>query len=188
LTLLSEPRKVFSSLSSFIQGRINNTANYHARNNLGSEKKVILWPNLQPSSYHRKNLCNKGLNIIHKFPYTVWKIRKQDGIPHAICELIQCFYRGSRYTLEVEGNIGEWFDIITDVKQGCALSLLVFLMVMGLDSQTKHCNYLNMPPMDRDSQLGDLDFADDTYTHRFLRRHEENYFRTKQSGSGSSSG
>ena len=53
------------------------------------------------------------------------QILKCYEIPHSIS-----FYRGSRCAVRAEGEISEWFEVITGVRQGCVFSQLIFLMVM----------------------------------------------------------
>ena len=61
---------------------------------------------------------------------SVWNILKSYGIPEHIVRVIRRFYQGSRCSVRVDGQLSDWFEIITGVRQGCLLSPLLFLIVM----------------------------------------------------------
>ena len=44
--------------------------------------------------------------------------------------MVKIFYEDFMCTVENQGEIGEWFDIKTGVKQGCNMSGFFFLIVM----------------------------------------------------------
>jgi len=52
------------------------------------------------------------------------------GIPNKIVDIIQSFYDNSRCAVKSEGQLGEWFQVVTEVRQGCILLPRIFLMVM----------------------------------------------------------
>jgi hypothetical protein len=63
--------------------------------------------------------------------------------------------------VRADGEVGEWFQIITGVRQGCVLSPMIFLLVMdwimkrATDTVTNGLEWVN------GERLPDLDFADD---------------------------
>ena len=101
----------------------------------------------------------KAFDCLHR--PAVWKILTCYGIPEKIIRVIQNFYKGSRCAVRSDGKIGDWFQIITGVKQGCLLSPLIFLIVM--DWILKHALDKNSVGLDwvDGRKLADLDFADD---------------------------
>jgi len=70
----------------------------------------------------------KAFDCIHRI--AVWNILRCYGIPERVIKVIQSFYNDSRCAVRAEGEMGEWFQIITGVRQGCVLSPLIFLLVM----------------------------------------------------------
>ena len=71
------------------------------------------------------------------------------------------FYNNSRCAVRSNGQLGEWFQVVTGVRQGCILSPFIFLLVMdwvlkrALDDSKCGIQWVN------DGQFTDLDFADD---------------------------
>jgi exonuclease III len=101
----------------------------------------------------------KAFDCVHRS--SVWNIMKCYGIPTKIVDIIQRFYNNSRCAVRNNGQLGEWFQVVTGVRQGCILSPLIFLLVMdwvlkrSLDDSTCGIQWVN------GGQLTDLDFADD---------------------------
>jgi len=60
----------------------------------------------------------------------VWQIMKSYGIVDSIIDIVKCLYANSRCSVRTEGELGEWFQIVTGVRQGCILSPLLFLLVI----------------------------------------------------------
>jgi Reverse transcriptase (RNA-dependent DNA polymerase)/Endonuclease/Exonuclease/phosphatase family len=91
----------------------------------------------------------------------VWNILAQYGIPAKIIDIIKGMYKESRCAVKMEGKLGEWFQIITGVRQGCILSPLLFLIVIdwvmrrGIDEKSRGIEWRGI------ERLADLDFADD---------------------------
>ena len=44
------------------------------------------------------------------------------GIPEKLLKMVKLFYDGFQCAVEEQGEIGEWFDVTTGVKQGCNMS------------------------------------------------------------------
>jgi len=70
----------------------------------------------------------KAFDCVHR--HSVWNIMKCYGITNKIVDIIQNFYNNSRCAVRSNGQLGEWFQVVTGVRQGCILSPLIFLMVM----------------------------------------------------------
>ena len=86
---------------------------------------------------------------------------KSYGIPSKIIDIIRSFYDCSRCAVRYGGEVGEWFQIVTGVRQGCVLSPLIFALVVdwvmarvAKDADTG-LRWVN------GDRLRDLDFADD---------------------------
>ena len=56
----------------------------------------------------------------------LWKILRSYGVSDKICKLIRALYGSSKSAVRVDGELSEWFDIKTGVRQGCVLSPLLF--------------------------------------------------------------
>jgi hypothetical protein len=101
----------------------------------------------------------KAFDCVHR--PSVWNIMRCYGIPAKIVDIIQRFYNNSRCAVRSNGQLGEWFQVVTGVQQGCILSPLIFLLVMdwvlkrSLDDSKCGIQWVN------GGQLTDLDFADD---------------------------
>ena len=61
---------------------------------------------------------------------TVWTILSQYGIPDQVIEVIRNLYNNSRSAVGINGQIGEWFHVITGVHRGCNLSPLLFAIAI----------------------------------------------------------
>ena len=82
-------------------------------------------------------------------------------IPDKITDIIRSFYDGSRCAVRYGGEIGEWFEIVTGVRQGCVLSPMIFAIVVDwvMRRATKD-GHTGLKWVEED-RLKDLDFADD---------------------------
>ena len=63
--------------------------------------------------------------------------------------------------LRADGEVGEWFQIITRVRQGCVVSPLIFLLVMDWIMKRAADMGANGVKWVNGERLTDLDFADD---------------------------
>jgi len=86
---------------------------------------------------------------------------KKHGIPDDVITIIKNLYDDGQRAVKWSGVIGEWFIVITGIRQGCILYPLLFALVMdwiirtalnGLDVGIKWIY---------GSRLCDLDYADD---------------------------
>ena len=61
---------------------------------------------------------------------SLWWIMKKYGIPDDTVVIIQNLYEEGPSSVRWNGAIGEWFTVMTGVRQGCILSPLLFAVVM----------------------------------------------------------
>ena len=101
----------------------------------------------------------KAFDCVHR--PSVWNILRSYGIPDKIIGIIQNFYKDSRCAVRADGQQGEWFQIVTGVRQGCLLSPLIFLLVVDWILKRSTSNNECGLPWNEGQTLTDLDFADD---------------------------
>ena len=101
----------------------------------------------------------KAFDCIHRI--SVWNILRCYGIPEKVIKVIQSFYKDSRCAVRADGEVGEWFQIITGIRQGCVLSPLIFLLVMDWILRRVADTGNNGLEWVDGQRLTDLDFADD---------------------------
>ena len=61
----------------------------------------------------------------------LWKILRHYGISSELVDLIRAMYAGSCCSVIDNGKMSDWFDVKTDVRQGCVMS--GFLCIMAVD-------------------------------------------------------
>jgi len=69
------------------------------------------------------NDFRKAFDCIHR--PSLWAILRQYGIPEGIVTIIQNLYKDNKSNVKINGMSGEWFDVVTGVRQGCTLSPFV---------------------------------------------------------------
>ena len=84
----------------------------------------------------------------------VWQIMKR------IIDIVKCLYNNSRCAVRTEGELAEWFQTVTGVRQGCILSPLIFLLVIDWVMKKATCDTTSGIEWLTDSKLKDLDLAD----------------------------
>jgi len=101
----------------------------------------------------------KAFDSVHRG--SLWKIMKKYGIPTKIIEIFRSLYDDGRSAVSWGGVVGEWFQVMTGVQQGCALSPVLFVLVVDwvMKRTTKGRNF-GLRWIDED-RLGVVDFADD---------------------------
>jgi len=57
---------------------------------------------------------------------TLWEVCSQYDIPKKLCRLLQALYSKTKAAVRVEGELTDWFDVKTGLRQGCLLSPLLF--------------------------------------------------------------
>jgi len=57
---------------------------------------------------------------------------RQYGIPEGIVTIIQNLYKDRKSNVKINGMSGEWFEVVTGVRQGCALFIFFVCDSAGL--------------------------------------------------------
>jgi len=177
ITLLSVPGKAFASVvlsrlrrcvvtylrqeqAGFRPGRSCNDRIFALRQII---KKVTAWQ--IPVMINFVDF-RKAFDCIHR--PSLWLILRQCGIPDSIVAIIQSLYKSSKSRIKLNGMTGDWFDVVTGVRQGCILSPLLFAIVMDWIMKKSLRNYKGGLEWTGGSRLCDLDFADDIALNRDL--------------------
>jgi len=90
----------------------------------------------------------------------LWKVMRHMGYPEKIIRILESLYKGSLSAVRTNGDIGEWFETIVGVLQGCMLSPLLFnifleiIMAMALKD-------VDAGALINGSIINNLRFADD---------------------------
>ena len=61
---------------------------------------------------------------------SMWSILRQYGIPDTTVTIIQNLHQGSRSCVKLNSVSGDWFEVVTGVRQGCILSPLLFAIAI----------------------------------------------------------
>jgi len=86
---------------------------------------------------------------------------KEVRIPDGIIVIIQNLYEEGQSSVKWNGAIGEWFTVMTGVRQGCILSPLLFALIMDWIMKTALSDLDVGLEWIHGSRLCDLDYADD---------------------------
>ena len=86
---------------------------------------------------------------------TMWKLMRYYGILEKLISIIKITYKGMNCRVLHEGKTTNQFEVKTGMKQGCILSLFLFLMVIDWTMRASAEQWILW------EQLDDLDFADD---------------------------
>ena len=104
----------------------------------------------------------KAFDSVHR--ESLWLIMKKYGIPEKIVKIVKTFYEDFQCAVEHQGEICEWFQIKSGVKQGCNMSGFLFLIIMDWVMRRTVRHGENGIRWRFTSKLDDLDFADDIAT------------------------
>jgi hypothetical protein len=170
ITLLSIPGKVLASIIlRRIQGAVDSVLRQQQagfrKGRSCSEQIFILRQIVEKCVEGNVNVLVNFVDFKKAFDSVqrpvVWNILAQYGIPEKIINIIKGMYAESRCAVRTEGKLGEWFQIVTGVRQGCILSPLLFLLtidwVMRRSTKEGECGL----EWEGEGKLADLDFADD---------------------------
>ena len=73
----------------------------------------------------------KPLIVVNRVNREVlWKLLRYYGVPEKITNLMTKFYEGFKAQIVHSRLLPEFFEVLTEVRQGCLLSLLLFLVVL----------------------------------------------------------
>ena len=89
---------------------------------------------------------------------TLWKLLRHYRVLEKIITLIRCTYQDMRCSIAPASQESDSFNVKTAVRQGCLLSLFLFLLVINWITTTGRNNRMQCTLL---TQLDDLDFADD---------------------------
>ncbi|CAF1097070.1 unnamed protein product [Didymodactylos carnosus] len=96
----------------------------------------------------------------------LWIVLESYGIPSGLVQVISNLYKGARCAVRVDGQLTDWFDVSTGVRQGCVLSGILFAViydyVMRCASSCPEAG-IDMRRQDETRRriLSDLAYADD---------------------------
>src|SRR6218665_2086785 len=89
-------------------------------------EKTLMWQTAVVTNFVD---FRKAFDSVHR--ESIWKILETYGIPTKIVDLIKNFYEDSHCAVRCGGELGEWFRVVSGVRQGCVLSSpLIFTIVV----------------------------------------------------------
>ncbi|XP_056009407.1 uncharacterized protein LOC130051481 [Ostrea edulis] len=91
----------------------------------------------------------------------MWKILSAYGLPDKIVALVKAFYNNYECCVIHNGKQSDWFNVHTGVRQGCIISLLLFITAIDWCMRSTLGNENTGIRWTLESFLEDLDFADD---------------------------
>jgi hypothetical protein len=56
----------------------------------------------------------------------MWWILKRIGVPPKLLAVIMGLHKGMRARMRVDGKVGEWFEVVLGLRQGCVIAPLLF--------------------------------------------------------------
>ena len=92
---------------------------------------------------------------------TLWKLLRHFGVPEKLTNIIRNSYEGLTCRVVDGSQLTDAFQVRTGVRQGCLLSLFLFLLAIDWVMTTSTTQKRNGIHWSLWTQLDDLDFADD---------------------------
>ncbi|VDP51700.1 unnamed protein product [Schistosoma curassoni] len=92
---------------------------------------------------------------------TLWKLLRYYGVPQKIVNIIRNSYDELNCKIVHGGQLADSFEVKIGVRQGCLLSLFLFLLVIDWIMKTSTCEGNRGIQWTSRIQMDDLDFADD---------------------------
>ena len=111
----------------------------------------------------------KAFDSVHH--ESLWLIMKKYGIPEKIVRIVRTFYEDFQCAVIDQGELCEWFNIKSGVKQGCNMSGFLFLIIMDWIMKKTVGHGENGIRWKLTSKLDDLDFADDVVLLSSTKQH-----------------
>ena len=56
----------------------------------------------------------------------LWKVCQEYSVSKKLCRLLQALYASTKSAVRVDGELTDWFDVNTGLRQGCILSPVLF--------------------------------------------------------------
>ena len=101
----------------------------------------------------------KAFDSVHH--ESLWNILKAYGIPTKTVELIKMLYQNFQCSVLLNNSMTEYFQVKTGVRQGCALSSMLFIIVLDWVMRNTTKDKKRGIQWTLLTTLEDLDFADD---------------------------
>jgi len=101
----------------------------------------------------------KAFDSVHRL--SLWRILKKYRFPSDFIDIMQNLYDEGQSTVKWSGTIGIWFKVTTGVRQGCILSLVLFVLAIDWVMRTALTSLDFGLQWTDGSRLSDLDYADD---------------------------
>lgn len=100
----------------------------------------------------------------------IWAALRRRGVPQKIIAIIKASYNGASCRVLHKGKLTEPFDVCSGVRQGCILSPLLFLLVIGDILRVAFNDTRGGIMWTMNSFLKHLDYADDVclLSHRIM--------------------
>ena len=104
---------------------------------------------------------------------TLWKVLRHYGVPKKLVNIIKNSYEGMTCRVIHEGQLTKNFEVKTGVRQGCLLSPFLFILIIYWVMKTATKEKRNGIQWTMQTQLDELDFADDlallSHSHRQMQ-------------------
>ncbi|VDO78036.1 unnamed protein product [Schistosoma margrebowiei] len=107
---------------------------------------------------------------------TLWELLRHYGVPGKIVNIIRNSYDGPQCKVVHGGLLTDAFRVRTGVRQGCSLSLFLFLLVVDWIMKTSRSEGKYSMQWTAQNQLDGLDFAD--YLALLSHTHEQMQIKT----------
>jgi len=117
---------------------------------------------IEQSLEHQQDLIinfidfRKAFDSVHR--PSLWKILTYYGIPERFINIFKALYDNSSCCVKTASGYTEFFEIVSGVRQGCILSLFLFIIVIDFVMRRTMDHGIVWQKRNR---LTDLDFADD---------------------------